>query len=250
MRKIGVLSGKGGTGKTTIAVSLALGLVKEEYGVGFLDCDLTGPNALDILGNHPIDVVDDRFVPAESKGLKYISLGHIASKNEPVLWSGEDYRSAARQLLERTEWGLEASELDYLICDFPPGSGCEVQEMLPLMDSVVLVTVPSHLSESNVRRCLEMCREKQVPILGLIKNMTYFECECGRKTRIFPEDHGFEEYGIPVLAEIPLKKEIAEEKTIPRLPIKKILDAKPVLLKKKRLKRKLLKFFGKMLLGD
>lgn len=246
MKKIGVLSGKGGTGKTTIAVSIALGLAEKGYKVGLLDVDLTGPNALDMLGNHPINVKDDNFVPAEAAGLKYISLGHIASRDEPVLWSGKDFRSAARQLLERTEW----KDLEYLICDFPPGSGSEVQEMLPLMDSAVIVTVPSHLSESNVRRCLEMCREKQVGILGLIKNMTFFQCECGRKTRIFPEDHSFEEYGIRVLAEVPLKKEIAEKKTIQGLPVEDILKAKPVLLKKKRFKSRILKLAGKLLLGD
>lgn len=246
MKKLGILSGKGGTGKTTIAVSLALGLAEKGYKVGLLDVDLTGPNALDMLGNHAINVKDDTFIPAESSGLKYISLGHIASKAEPVLWSGKDYRSAARQLLERTDW----ANLDYLICDFPPGSGGEVQEMLPLMDAAVLVTVPSHLSESNVRRCLEMCREHQVPILGLIKNMTFFQCECGRKTRIFPEDHSFEEYGIRVLAEVSLKKQIAEEKRIHGLPVEDIVSASPVLLKKKRFKSRVLKFFGKAVLGD
>lgn len=246
MKKLGVLSGKGGTGKTTIAVSLALELAEKGYKVGLLDLDLTGPNALDMLGNHPISVKDDVFIPAQASSLKYISLGHIASKDEPVLWSEKDYRSAARQLLERTEW----KDLDYLICDFPPGSGPEVQEMLPQMDSVVIVTVPSHLSESNVRRCLEMCREKEVPILGLVKNMTFFQCECGRKTRIFPEDHSFEEYGIRVLAEVPLQKKVAEEKRIHGLPLEDFLKATPVLLKKKRFKSRVLKFFGKAMFGD
>jgi len=95
-----------------------------------------------------------------------------------------------------------------------------------------------------------MCREKQVPILGLIKNMTFFQCECGRKTRIFPEDHSFEEYGIPVLAEVPLKKTIAEAKRISSLPVWEIVNTAPVLLKKKRFKSRLLKFFGKTVLGD
>jgi len=246
VKKIGVLSGKGGTGKTTIAVSLARALVEKGYTVGLLDVDLTGPNALDVLGNHPIKVKNDMFIPAEFKGLRYISLAHIASKNEPVLWSGKDFKSAARQLLNKTEW----QQLDYLICDFPPGSGAEVQEILPLMNSVVIVTVPSHLSESNVRRCIEMCREKQIPILGLIKNMTFFQCECGRKTTIFPEDHSFEEYGIPVLAEIPLKKQVAKDKRVHNLPVEKILKAKPILLKQKKFKRRMLKLFGKILLGD
>ena len=246
LKKIGVLSGKGGTGKTSIAVSIALGLVEKGYMVGLLDVDLSGPNALDMLGTHSIKVEDDFFIPAEKAGLKYISLGHIASTKEPILWSGKDFASAADQLMKRTKW----NEIEYLIVDFPPGSGAEVQKILPLMDAVIIVTIPSNLSESNVRRCIEMCREKQIGILGLIKNMTFFECECGKKTWIFPENHSFEEYGIPVLAEIPLKREIAEKKMIPGLPVEEILRAKPVLLKKKRFKSRLLKFAGKMLLGD
>lgn len=247
LKKIGVLSGKGGTGKTSIAVSIARGLIEKGYKAGLLDFDLSGPNVLEMLGNHPIGVTkEDTFIPAEVAGLKYISLGHVVSKADPILWSGKDFGSAAWQLLERTEW----HNLEYLICDFPPGSGAEVQKMLPLMDSVIIVTVPSHLSESNVRRCIEMCREKQIGILGLIKNMTFFQCECGKKTIIFPDDHSFEEYGIPVLAEVPLKREIAEKKMIQGLPVEDILKAKPVLLKKKRFKSRLLKFAGKMLLGD
>lgn len=246
MKKIGVLSGKGGTGKSTVAVSLALGLAEKGYKVGLLDVDLTGPNALDMLGNHAIHIKGEIFLPAEAEGLQFISLAHIASKAEPVLWSGKDFRSAARQLLERTSW----QNLDFLICDFPPGSGGEVQEILPLMDSALIVTVPSHLSESNVRRCLEMCRETKVPILGLIKNMTFFQCECGRKTKIFPEDHSFENYGLCVLAEIPLKQRVASEKRMRDLPVEAIIKAKPVLLKKKTLKRRLLKLAGKVLLGN
>jgi len=261
VRKLGVLSGKGGTGKTTIACSIAMTLAKEGHRVALLDADLTGMNALDVLGDNPIGVNGDFLVPAMVKTLKYISLGHIAAPNDAVLWEPriheqegpdgkksvivDDYRAVVRQLLERTEWG----DLDFLIVDFPPGSGAIVQEMLPRMDAVILVTVPSHLSRSNVRRCLEMCREKQVPILGLIKNMTVFQCDCGRQTRIFPDDHSFEEFGVPVLAEIPLRPQIAKEKLIQDLPADKIVNAKPVLLKRTHAQRTFLKVVGKLVFG-
>lgn len=220
-------------------------------------------NALDVLGNHPIGVEGDFLIPAEVKNLKYISLGHIAAPNDSVMWEPrihehkgpdgtktmkvvDDYRAVVRQLLERTEWG----DLDFLIVDFPPGSGAIVQEMLPRMDAVILVTVPSHLSRSNVRRCIEMCREKQVPILGLIKNMSVFQCpHCGANTSIFPDDHNFEEFGIPVLAEIPLRPEIAKEKLILDIPADKIVNAKPVLLRNAHAKRTLMKFVGKLVFG-
>lgn len=261
MRTLGILSGKGGTGKTTIACSIAMALA-QKYRVALLDADLTGMNALDVLGDNPIGIDGDFLVPATVKTLKYISLGHIAAPNDAVLWElrlheqegpdgkksvtiVDDYRAVVRQLLERTEWG----DLDFLIVDFPPGSGAIVQEMLPRMDAVILVTVPSHLSRSNVRRCLEMCREKQVPILGLIKNMTVFQCECGRQTRIFPDDHSFEEFGVPVLAEIPLRSQVAKEKLIQDLPVDKIVNAKPVLLTRTHLQRTLLKKFGKLMFG-
>jgi ATP-binding protein involved in chromosome partitioning len=267
LKTIGVLSGKGGTGKTTIACSIAVALARKhsqsglcfEYKVALLDADLTGMNARDVLGDNPIDVDGDFLVPAMFENLKYISLGHIAAPNDAVLWEPriheeqgldgkksvkivDDYRAVVRQLLERTEWG----DLDFLIVDFPPGSGTVVQEMLPKMDAVVLVTVPSHLSRSNVRRCMEMCREKSVPILGLIKNMTVFECDCGRRTRIFPDDHSFEEFGIPVLAEIPLRPQVAKDKLIEDIPVEKIVNAKPILLKRTHLQRTLLKFTAKL----
>ena len=245
MIKIGVVSGKGGTGKTTIAYSLAASLAKKGFQVGILDVDLTGPNLTDILGNNELDVVDDRFIPASAEGVKYVSLGQIASEGDPVLWSGKHLESAARQLLERTDWG----DLDYLVVDFPPGSGSETQILLPLMDYALIVTVPSVLAESNVRRIIEMCRETQTPILGLIKNMTRFVCPgCDREYRIFPEDHSFEDLGIPTISEIPLNPKIAREKLINDFPADQVLDAmkKPVLLKKRE--KKLAKALLKLLL--
>ena len=239
--KIGVVSGKGGTGKTTVAYSLATSLAGKGFRVAILDIDLTGPNVADILGKGSLDVVDDRFIPASAGGLRYVSLGQLASEGDPVLWSGEDLASAARQLLERTTWG----DLDHLVVDFPPGSGSESQALLPLMDYALIVTVPSALAESNVRRIIEMCRETGTPILGLIKNMAGFVCpSCGRRHDIFPEDHGFEDLGIPTIAEVPLDPEVARSKRINHFPVDAVLEAmeNPVRLKRRRrsLKRVLL----------
>lgn len=227
-----------------MAYSLAVALAKRGLEVGILDVDLTGPNLTDILGKKELDVVDDRFVPETAKGMRYVSLGQIASEGDPVLWSGKDLESAARQLLERTDWG----DLDYLVVDFPPGSASEPQALLPLMDYALIVTVPSILAESNVRRVIEMCRETQTPILGLIKNMTKIACpNCGSTFEVFPEDHSFEDLGIKTLLEVPLDPKIAEKKMINGFDVKPILEAteNPVVLKKRKkgLKRILLEAF-------
>jgi len=239
------LSGKGGVGKTVVACSLALALAKKGHSVGVLDSDLTGSNIPDILGKTELDVVGDKFIPTEAKGVRYVSLGQIASEGMPVLWEEKDLKSACKQLLERTDWG----DLDYLVCDFPPGTESEIQGLLPLMDYALIVSVPSMLAESKVRRMIECCREYQVPILGVIMNMTKFVCECGREHRIYPEDHSFEDVGIPTIAEVPLNPKIAKEKVINEFPVEEVLQAmkKPVLLERreKSLKRIMLELLFK-----
>jgi len=242
MKSIAVLSGKGGVGKSTIATSLSLEL-KKDYEVGLLDVDIHGPNLSDILGGDSIEVEAEMLVPAEVDGLKYVSMGHIASKGDAILWEDEDRRSAVKQLMNRTQWG----DLDYLVLDFPPGIGSETQEMLPESDFALIVTVPSMLSSSKVERCLDSCRETGTPVLGLIKNFSEFQCpDCGSSHRIFPEDKEFE--GIPMLAEIPVSKDIAQEKIINEFPAERILQAMedPIVLKReeKPMKRRLLKLAG------
>jgi len=247
MLRIGVLSGKGGVGKTTVAVSLALALARRGFNVGVLDVDLTGSNIPDILGKGELEVTEnDTFIPPIRRGVRYVSLGQIASEGDPVLWDSKDLRSAARQLLERTEWG----NLDYLVCDFPPGFEAETLELLPLMDCVLIVTTPSALSKSKVERMIEAAREFQIPVLGVVKNMSYFECpSCGCRHRIFAENHSFEELGVPTIAEFPLNSKIAYEKCVNDFPVEAFLEAMkhPVLLKKKpkSLRRKLLELVFK-----
>lgn len=241
MKKIGVVSGKGGVGKTTVAVSLALGLARRGYRVGLVDLDLTGSNIPDVLGRRELGVTeDDRLIPTEYNNVKYVSLGQIVSDGDPVLWDPKDVRSAARQLFERTVWG----ELDYIVFDFPPGFEAETLEMLPLMDYVLIVTVPSALSRSKVERMVEACREYQIPILGVVENMAYMRCpSCGAPVRVFTEDHSFDEYGIPTIARIPLDPEIASKKVIEDFPVEKVIEAmkRPIILQRKPgVKRKLL----------
>jgi len=234
MTKIAVASGKGGVGKSTIAISLAHALSKRGFKTAVLDADVTGSNVPDILGYSEIRVENDMLIPSECMEIKYVSIGQIASKDLPILWSGRDIGSAAKQLLERTEWG----EPDYLIIDLPPGSEEENQKLIPLCDFVVFVTIPSVLSESKVRRMIELAREAGTPILGLVKNFSRFICpKCGESHYIFPEEHSFEEYGLPVLAEIPISPEIAEKKIINEFNVEPFLEAMkhPIVLPKRKL---------------
>ncbi len=247
MKKIGVVSGKGGVGKSTVAVSLALALAKEGFKVGVLDVDLTGSNIPDMLGKSELKVTErDTFIPSMKEGVRYVSLGQIASAGMPVLWDPKDLKSAARQLLDRTEWG----DLDFLICDFPPGFEAETLELLPLMDYVLIVTTPSALSKSKVERMIEAAREFQIPLLGVVMNMKGFKCpRCGEVTDIFPEDYSFQELGIPTIAEFPLSPKVAVEKRLNGFPVEAFHEAlkHPVLLKRKpkSLKRRLLELIFK-----
>ncbi|MEM4975810.1 MAG: P-loop NTPase [Desulfurococcaceae archaeon] len=242
MLKIGVVSGKGGVGKSTISVSLAVALARRGFKVGLVDSDITGPNIHDILGRLELEVSpNDKFMPSESMGVKYVSVGQISSEGLPILWDPKDVASAARQLMERTEWG----DLDFLVVDFPPGFESETLEMLPLMDCVVIVTVPSALSKSKVERMVEACREYGVRIAGVVMNMAYFKCPvCGTKHRIFSDDHSFEDLGIQTIAELPIIPELSEKKVINEFPVDSFLKAfeNPVLLKRrpKSIRRRLL----------
>jgi len=243
MKKIGIISGKGGVGKSCIATSLSYALTERGFKVALIDLDITGPNIQDILGGEiDVDWDEDMLIPAEKNGLKFISLGHIARSGAPILWDGKDCTSVVKQFVERVKWG----EVDYVVFDFPPSLPDEAKSALPMMDYVLIVSVPSALAKAKIDRVIEGCREYGVPVLGVLMNMTKFICpKCREEYKIFPEDHGFREVGIPTIAEIPMDPEVAKTKLINPFPVDAVLDAmkRPVVLPRKpRLKSRLLKF--------
>jgi ATP-binding protein involved in chromosome partitioning len=203
---VAVASGKGGVGKTTVAVNLALALVKLGHKVGLLDADVYGPNVPIMLGTtkEPLATMDKRIVPVEVQGLKMISMGLLNPGDKPMIWRGPMLHSVITQFLRSVEWG----QLDYLIIDLPPGTG-DVQ--LTLIQTVavtgaVVVTTPSTVALADVRKAIEMFRQVNVEVLGVVENMSTFACpHCGKPLDIFGHGEGTktaQEYGVPVLGEI------------------------------------------------
>src|SRR6266850_1522539 len=209
---VAVASGKGGVGKTTVAVNLALALVKLGHKVGLLDADVYGPNVPIMLGatRQPEATADKHIIPVQSQGLKMISMGLLNPGDKPMIWRGPMLHSVITQFLRSVEWG----ELDYLIIDLPPGTG-DVQ--LTLIQTVavtgaVLVTTPSTVALADVRKAIEMFRQVNVEVLGVVENMSTFTCpHCGKAVDIFGHGEGTKTaiaYGVPVLGEIEIDPRI------------------------------------------
>ncbi len=209
---VAVASGKGGVGKTTVAVNLALALSKLGNKVGLLDADVYGPNVPLMLGTDetPRAVSERRIIPVEAMGLKMISMGLLSPGDRPMIWRGPMLHSVIQQFLRSVEWG----ELDYLVVDLPPGTG-DVQ--LTLIQTVpvtgaVIVTTPSTVALADVRKAIEMFRQVNVEVLGVIENMSTFACpHCGKPIDIFGHGEGARtahEYGVPVLGEIAIDPQI------------------------------------------
>lgn len=210
-KKILILSGKGGVGKTTIAVNLALEISKAGRKTGLLDIDLHGPSvpfALNIK-DEQLYTKDDRILPLKiSENLTVMSIGFLLEKREsPVIWRGPRKSMMIRQLLSDVEWG----PLDLLLIDCPPGTGDEVLSIVQTLekpDGAIIVTTPQKLSLADVRKGINFCHELKVPVIGLIENMSGFICpHCGKKTDIFGSEGGrtlAQETAIPFLGSIPL----------------------------------------------
>ncbi|MEM0016909.1 MAG: Mrp/NBP35 family ATP-binding protein [Candidatus Korarchaeum sp.] len=212
-RKIAVMSGKGGVGKTTVSVNMAAELAKRGHSVGLLDADLTGPNvpgAVGLLGSQ-LTVENDKIIPADGPlGIKVVSLGLMIGDEDAVIWRGPLKARAIKELVENVNWG----DLDFLIVDLPPGTGDEplsVMQLIPL-DGIVIVTTPQRIALMDVRRAIRMAKVMNIRVLGLIENMSYFVCG-NEKVRIFGEGGGrglAEEEEVPFLGEIPMDPRVAE----------------------------------------
>ena len=214
-RVIGVVSGKGGVGKSMVTASLANELAAKGYQVGILDADITGPSIPRMYGVHgPAEGSDMGIEPRLTKnGIKLMSMNLLLPTEEtPVIWRGPIIANIVKQFWTDVIWG----DLDYLLVDMPPGTGdvpLTVFQSLPV-SGIIIVTSPQELVAMIVEKAVNMAKKMNVPILGLVENMSYLECpDCGKKISVFGESHLDEvakEYGIPVLAQIPIRPAIAK----------------------------------------
>ena len=209
---IAVGAGKGGVGKSTLAVLLALGLKRDGARSGLMDADVYGPSIPKMLGiedGKPY-VKGERILPLEQDGLKIMSMGFMVEKDRAIIWRGPMVHGVIKQFLEQVEWG----ELDYLIVDLPPGTGdvpLTLAQSIPMTGSVVVCT-PQAVALLDATRAVKMYEQLNVPCLGIIENMSYYLCpKCGHRDEIF--DHGgaqaaAEDLGVPFLGAIPLDVKI------------------------------------------
>jgi len=209
---IAVGSGKGGVGKTTLAVNLALALAKLGHKVGLLDADVYGPNVPLMLGSSapPRIVGDNRIEPVERYGIKVISVGFINPGDKPLIWRGPMLHQMIREFIQRVEWGV----LDYLVVDLPPGTGdvaISLIQTVPLTGSIV-VSTPSDVSLQDARKAIEMFRQVKVDIVGLAENMSYFVCpHCQHEIDIFSKGGGERtaaQFGVAFLGSIEIDPDI------------------------------------------
>lgn len=211
---IAVGSGKGGVGKSTIAVNLALGLAQEGAKVGILDADIYGPSQPAMLGTEgqkPV-VKDKRLMPIVRHGLQSMSIGYLIEQNAAMVWRGPMIGKALQQLLQDTAW----DSLDYLVIDLPPGTG-DIQltlcQKIPVSGAVI-VTTPQDLALLDVRRACEMFNKLNVPILGVVENMSVYHCsQCGHEEKIFGQGGAKKltrEFGVKLLGSMPLDLQIRE----------------------------------------
>ena len=212
-RIVAVASGKGGVGKSTVSANLACGLKQLGARVGLLDCDIYGPSIPLMMGVHDRPTVNEqeKLVPPSNHGVRVMSMGLLLDGDQPVIWRGPMIQKTIQQFIHSVDWG----ELDYLLVDLPPGTGdaqLSLCQIVPL-DGGVIITTPQEASLGVVRKGIAMFEKVNVPMLGIVENMSYFTAPNGDRVEIFGHGGGkteAERQEIPFLGEVPLFTEIRE----------------------------------------
>ena len=219
---IAISSGKGGVGKSTVSATLAVALTQLGAKVGLMDADIYGPNIPIIMGTgKALKQEGGKLIPAESHGVKLMSMGYLVPEDQAIVWRGPMIHGAIQQFLRDVDWG----ELDYLLVDLPPGTGdaqLSISQLVPLTGAVI-VTTPQAVALHDSRKGLAMFQKVNVPLLGMIENMSYFACpHCNERTEIFSHGGGrkaAEQLKTPFLGEIPIDPSVREggDKGVPIL---------------------------------
>src|SRR5436190_3321412 len=210
---IAISSGKGGVGKSTIATNVAAALAKSGARVGLMDADVYGPNVPRMMGvNSPPSVLNEKIVPLEAHGVKVISLGFLIERDQPAIWRGPIVMKIVNQFLRDVAWG----QLDYFIVDMPPGTGDAQLSLVQAthVAGAVIVTTPQDVATGDALRGAKMFQRVNVPVFGIVENMSWFECpHCGKPTAIFGSGGGqrlADELGIPLLGQVPMYPRVLE----------------------------------------
>lgn len=210
---IAVSSGKGGVGKSTVAVNLAIALAKQGKRVGLMDADVYGPNIPRMMGVSGAPAMrGELIVPHTGHGVQVMSIGLLIERDQPAIWRGPIIMKIITQFLRDVDWG----QLDYLLVDMPPGTGDAQLSLVQAtrIHGAVIVTTPQEVAAGDSLRGAKMFQRVDVPVLGIVENMSYFECaDCGKRTFLFGQGGGLrlaDELGLPLLAEIPLYAQVLQ----------------------------------------
>jgi ATP-binding protein involved in chromosome partitioning len=208
---IAISSGKGGVGKSTIATNLAVALAQSGARVGLMDADIYGPNIPRMMGvSSPPSVVNEKIVPLEAHGVKIISLGFLIERDQPAIWRGPIVMKIVNQFLRDVAWG----QLDYFIVDMPPGTGDAQLSLVQAthVAGALIVTTPQEVAVGDALRGAKMFQRVNVPVFGIVENMSWFECpHCGKPSSLFGTGGGERlalELGLPLLGQVPINPRI------------------------------------------